>query len=481
MNNKSLRYFYLAIAAILGLFVGGKWNFPLAAWIIPIFVMRFFRETDKAGRNFLLLWVVSAIPTIISWQGATFMSKIHPLAEVGFFLLTTPLGLLPYVIDRLYYRRFGSTAWLTLIFPIANTAMDFFSASGSPFGTFGAMAYSQRDFLPAMQIASVAGLWGVTFVMSWFSSLVNHFWDKKPAPLSWTFAGALALILSLSLGRTLLPAQPEQTAQIAGFSLPAGKLIEVMTQFSAGNEAAISDLHADEFNQIRSAADEGANIVVLQEGAGMGSSAQVEKLIADASTIAKEKNIYIVLPVFDLGKKPAENKVHIIDPNGEIVLTHVKYGGNDFEGSLKGDGILQTIDTPYGKLSAVICWDADFPTVIKQAGELDVDLLFVPSNDWLEVKDIHAGMATFRSVENGMSIFRQTGEGVSMVTNAYGKVINRVDMFEENASGFTGIQNVQTPIGSVNTLYPSVGDMLGNAMLLGLVGLLIVLWLTRKK
>jgi apolipoprotein N-acyltransferase len=485
MNNKSLRYFYLAIAAILGLFVGGKWNFPLAAWIIPIFVMRFFRESDKAGRNFLLLWVVSAIPTIISWQGATFMSKIHPLAEIGFFLLTTPLGLLPYVIDRIYYRRFGSTAWLTLIFPIANTAMDFFSASGSPFGTFGAMAYSQRDFLPAMQIASVTGLWGVTFVMSWFASLVNHFWDKKPAPLSWTFAGALALILSLSFGRTLLPSQPEQTAQIAGFSLPAGKLSEVLDPISDGDEAGfrqlVDELHADELNQIRKMADDGANIVVLQEGAGMGMSDQVETLIADASAIADEKNIYIVLPVFDLGKQPAENKVHIIDPNGEIVLTHVKYGGNDFEGSLKGDGILQTIDTPYGKLSAVICWDADFPTVIKQAGEQDVDLLFVPANDWREVKDIHAGMATFRAVENGMSIFRQTGEGVSVVVDAYGREINRVDTFEENASGFTGIQNVQTPIGSVNTLYPSVGDGVGNVMLLGLAGLLIGLWVTRTR
>jgi hypothetical protein len=51
----------------------------------------------------------------------------------------------------------------------------------------------------------------------------------------------------------------------------------------------------------------------------------------------------------------------------------------------------------------------------------------------------------------------------------------------ENASGFTGIQNVQTPIGSLNTLYPSVGDGVGNVMLLGLVGLLIGLWVTRKK
>jgi len=67
------------------------------------------------------------------------------------------------------------------------------------------------------------------------------------------------------------------------------------------------------------------------------------------------------------------------------------------------------------------------------------------------------------------------------VVDAYGREVNRVDMFEENASGFTGIQNVQTPIGSVNTLYPSVGDGIGNVMLLGLAGLLIGLWVTRKR
>ena len=468
MNKK---YIYLAIIFILSLFIGGKWNIPLAAWIVPIFGIRFFRDSDKAGRNFLLLWLVSAVSTIISWQGATFMSKIHPLAEAGFFLLMAPIGLLPYVIDRMYYRRFGSSAWLTLVYPIAATAMDFFSATGSPFGTFGAGAYSQRDFIPAMQIVSVTGLWGVTFVASWLGSLVNHFWESKPARLSLTFGGVLALILALSFGRTLLPLQPEQAAQIAGFSLPAGKLSEVMSQLNAGNETGfrqlVDELHADELNQIRKMADEGANIIVLQEGAGMGMSDQVEKLIANASEIAKEKNIYIVLPTFDFGKTPAENIVRIIDPNGTVVLTHVKFGGNDFEGSLKGDGVLQTVDTSYGKLSAIICWDADFPNAVKQAGEQNVDLLFVPSNDWLEVKDIHAGMAAFRAVENGMSIFRQTGQGVSSVVDAYGREANRVDMFEENASGFTGIQNVQTPIGSVYTLDPWVGDGIGNVMLLG--------------
>lgn len=478
------RFLYLVIATVLSLLIGGKWNLPLAAWIAPIFFIRFFRESDKAGRNFLLMWVASAVASAISWQGATFFP---PALEIGFFLLMTPLSLIPYVIDRMYYRRFGAAVWLTLVFPIAMTATDFFSSSGSPFGTFGAMAYSQRGFTPLMQIASVTGLWGITFVISWFASLANHVWDAgfKFTRLSLTFAGVLAFILALGFGRTLLPAQPRQTAVIAGFSLPNGTLPSVMGQFHEEDEAGfrqtVDELNTRQLEQIRTLAQDGANIVVLQEGAGMGISDQVEKLISDASVIAKEENIYIVLPTFDLGKSPAVNSVHILDPHGKVVLSHIKYGGNMFEGTLKGNEVLQTVDTPYGKLSAVICWDADFPNVIKQAGAQDVDLLFVPSNDWLGVKDIHAGMATFRAVENGLTIFRQTGQGVSLVSDPYGNVLNRVDSFAEETEGFTGFQTVEAQLGSVNTLYPTLGDIFGNVMLIGLLGLVVGLFLTRKK
>ena len=487
MNNKNLRYLWLVIATLLGFFIGGKWNIPLAAWIAPIFFIRFFRDSEKGWRNFLLLWVASAVPTIISWRGATAMSFGSPIVEPIFFLLTTPIALIPSVVDRLYYRRFGSSAWLTLVYPICFTAIDFFSASGSPFGTFGASAYAQRGFVAAMQITSVAGLWGIPFVMGWFASVVNHIWESRARSNRFrvAFASMLILILGLGFGRTMLAGQPTQRATIAGFSLPAGKLHEILSQQQTTDDAAmrqaVDELHAAQLDQIRSMADAGAKIVALQEGAGMGATDQVEKLMSDASALAQEKSIYVVLPTFDLGKTPPENAVNIIDPTGAVALTHLKFGGNQFEGTRKGDGVLQTVDTPYGKLSAIICWDADFPNAIKQAGAQNVDLLFVPSNDWREVKDIHAGMATFRAVENGMTIFRQTGDGVSLVADPYGRTINRVDMFQENAVGFASIQNVTTPIGSVSTLYPAVGDGVGYLMLVGFVGLLVGLFVTRKK
>lgn len=482
--NKNTHYLWLVLAAVLTIFIGGKWNLPLAAWIAPIFFIRFFRESDKAGRNFLLMWIASAIATTIAWNGATFFP---PAMEVGFFLLITPIGLIPYIVDRMYFQRFGSNSWMTLVFPIAMTAVDFFSSSGSPFGSSGATAYTQRGFTPIMQIAAVTGLWGITFVMSWFASLANHVWESglKFTRFSLTSAGALALILVIGFGRTLLPTQPEQTAVISGFSLPNGTLSSFSSQLNDGDEEsfrqAADELNPRQLDQIRTMAQAGANIVVLQEAAGMGLTDQVEKLISDAAVIAKEENIYIVLPTFDLGKSPAVNAVHIIDPQGEVVLSHIKYGGNMFEGTLKGDGVLQTVDTPYGRLSAVICWDADFPAVMKQAGEQNIDLLFLPSHDWLGVRDIHSGMATFRAVENGMTIFRQTGQGVSLVSDAYGNVLNRVDTFEESNEDFIGIQKVETPIGSVNTLYPAIGDIFGNVMLVGLLGLVVGLFVTRKR
>lgn len=487
--NKNLRYLWLILAALPLFFAGGRWNFPLAAWLAPLFAMRFFRDSDKAGRNFLLLWLATTIPTIISWNGATFMSMIHPVAEALFFLLMAPIGLIPYVVDRLYCRRFGASFWLTLVYPVAATAMDFFSSTGSPFGTFGAAAYSQHGFLPVMQIASVTGLWGITFVISWFASLVNYVWENgfKLDRRALTSAGALVLILCLGFGRTLFAAPPERNVQVAGFSLPNGKLSETLALLQSDEEVgfreAVDFLHAQELDQIRALAQEGAEIVVLQEGAGLGYTDQVEKLLTEAAVIAKEEEIYIVLPTFSFGEDKPENIVHIIDPYGKIVLEHVKYGGTQFEGSLTGSGELQTVDTPYGRLSAIICWDADFPNVVRQAGEKDVDLLFVPSNDWLAVKDIHAGMADFRAVENGMTIFRQTGSGVSSVIDTHGRVIQRVDSFEEkNAGSFAAIQSVTVHLGSVNTLYPVIGDAVGSAMLVAFGGgLLVGLFLTRRR
>jgi apolipoprotein N-acyltransferase len=493
-NSRNLRFVWLALYAALIFFAGGRWNIPLATWLAPVFAIRFYRESERGWRGFFWLWLATAAPTILGWQGATAMGLFHPAAEPIFFILLGPVSLIPYVLDRLYARRFAPSLWLTLVFPVALTAVDFFSASGSPFGSFGAGAYAQRDVTWLMQLAAVTGLWGIVFVSSWFASVANFVWEqgfqwRKISRVVLTYAGALLLVAAFGFGRLLLAQPAPQTAQIAGFSLPPGQVNALMAQVNSGDkagfQAATQQVHAAQLAQIRAAAQAGAQIVALQEGAGIGFTDDVAQLLADAAAVAQEEQIYIVLPTFAVdpaGQTQPANVVRIIDPTGAVVLEHIKFGGAMFEGSVTGSGVLQTVDTPFGRLSAVICWDADFPDVMRQAGAQDVDLLFVPSNDWYELRDIHAGMATFRAVENGMAIFRQTGAGVSLVADAYGRILNRVDSFAAAPNGaVTDLQQVATPAGSVATLYPLVGDAFGWIMQIGLIGLVVFLWIKRRK
>ena len=496
-QQNKLRFLWLAIYAGLSFFVIGRWQFPAVAWIAPIFALRFYRDSEKGGRAFLWLWLATAVPTIIAWHNATAIHAMGVVVEPIFFLIMVPIALIPYVVDRIYYRRWVRDGrfpfWLTLVFPVCATAIDFFSASGSPFGTFGAAAYSQAGFTALMQITAVTGMWGIPFITAWFASVAVYVWENN---FQWSkinrgvivFLGVMLLLFGFGFGRLALADAPQQEALIGGFSLPEEGLGAMMGMLQDGDEAAFREataaLHTQQLVKAQSMAQAGAEIVVLQEGAGMGFPEEVDALLVNAAALAQEEGIYLVLPTATIdpaGEEPFQNVVRIIDPNGKVVLEHYKYGGTQFEGSVTGSGKLQTVETPYGTLSAVICWDADFPTTMKQVGEQDVDLLFVPSNDWLELRDIHDGMATFRTVENGMAMFRQTGDGVSGVTDAYGRIINRVDMYEEETPGtWSNEQMVLTPIGSVNTLYPQVGDAVGQIMFIGLIGLLIFAWIKRK-
>ena len=147
MNRKQTYagFLWLALFTLLSLIGGGRFA-PLAAWLAPIFAIRFYRHYEKGGRGFLWLWLVTAVTSAIVWSGATALHFISPVAEPIFVTLLAPIALVPFVIDRFYYRRWGNNPklrfWLTLVYPISLTAVDYLNVWGSPFGSFGAIGYS---------------------------------------------------------------------------------------------------------------------------------------------------------------------------------------------------------------------------------------------------------------------------------------------------------------------------------------------------
>lgn len=121
----------------------------------------------------------------------------------------------------------------------------------------------------------------------------------------------------------------------------------------------------------------------------------------------------------------------------------------------RGDGRVPVVATSAGRIAGAICFDADFPEFIRQAGQERADLLIVPANDWKAVKDLHAQMAAFRAVENGIPIVRAAASGVSGAFDAWGRVLGIADYFAPGDRTMTA----QVPIGRTWTLYPIVGDL----------------------
>jgi apolipoprotein N-acyltransferase len=193
--------------------------------------------------------------------------------------------------------------------------------------------------------------------------------------------------------------------------------------------------------------------------------------------LAKQLKIYLVTTPYVVTGATAgksENKILFFSPEGNLVLTHYKYGGNFMEGTVQGNKEIKTVTTEYGNLSAIICWDADFPSIVKQVGKSGTSILFVPASDWEEIDPAHSIVTIFRGIENGCSVVRQTRNGLSVMTDPAGRIIAQMDHFKNSAWVTVG----QVPTKKWFTVYPVIGDLFG---WLSLIGLLFFIILQKRK
>jgi apolipoprotein N-acyltransferase len=97
-----------------------------------------------------------------------------PIFGIGYGLLWS----LPYLADRLAFRRLRGFS-STFVYPLAATTLEFIYIRTSPLGAWGATGFTQYGDLPLMQLASVTGMIGITFLMGWFASVVNWAWESR--------------------------------------------------------------------------------------------------------------------------------------------------------------------------------------------------------------------------------------------------------------------------------------------------------------
>jgi apolipoprotein N-acyltransferase len=459
-------YLWLVIGTAMTLFSTGQWTIPLLIWLGGIFVIRFMR-TQPVWRGYLLVWLTNYVVVSIAWWNILGYGMPLPMFLITMGISTLLIGALPYLADRLLVPHLPGFA-ATLVYPLGVTAIEFLTISTNPLGSFGGQAYTQANSLVLMQLLSVTGMWGITFLVTWFATVVNYAWERS---FSWTeiwrgvaiYAGIMLVVVAYGNIRLAL-FQPEAgTMRVHGVTAVDmrqnwGNLLGIASDqgWDAMRQQA-ANFQEDYFAATVREARAGAQLVLWPEMAVMVAAEDEPSFLARAQQIASQEGIYLAVGMGTVYQddSPHEVKLIVFDPTGQIVLEHYKYGGQSLEGFKPGDGILRTAETPYGTISGVICWDTNFHAPVRQAGRNGTDILLSPSLEFRAVDPMHAQMATFRAVENGVSLVRQADNGLSIATDPFGRTLAAVDHFATEDR----VMVAQVPSQGVFTLYSVIGDL----------------------
>tara|TARA_B110000503_G_scaffold133727_1_gene211692 strand:- start:2795 stop:4294 length:1500 start_codon:yes stop_codon:yes gene_type:complete len=463
----------LAGAALL-FFMGWQWNTPLAAWLAPLFLIRFFRAQEKWTTTLIALPIIY-FPLWFSVAGKWPMPLSLEFASAFTRLLPIVVAL---YIDRFAAQRLTGVGRY-LVFPCALVVVDFLQAMG-PVGSVFSPAATQFAITPLIQLSSITGIWGITFLTGWFATTGNALWESdfdlratlKPVVI---FSAVLGLVFFLGSIRTSQFRPVGETVRIGSVALdfdnPYWAEIKKANprEGKAKNAPGFARLIDTLYASSDGAVAQGAKIIFWSEANAPMYEDDEEAFLDRAKQFAKDNDVYLLpgMLVLHYDQKYAQNKVVLISPQGEILFSYEKTKTPKKSNS---DGVLHFADTPYGRISASICFDMDFPKFANQLGKQGVDIMLVPSWDMVGIKPYHSDVGAFRAVENGFSSVRQVVKGGSLAVDYQGNILSYQDFF--TVKDATMISDV--PIKGVRTFYGRFGDWLVYLCGLILLGFVLV-------
>ncbi|MBF6298802.1 nitrilase [Nocardia amamiensis] len=492
----AVRYLILLGGCVLSLFaIHARWDVALAAWLCHVLLLRFSRQSRwwVAG---LWMWLVMTLDLAVwMWHAE--------LGNPAFILIGGALSLVfsvPYLIDRLVAARLGNWALVsTLAFPLAKVAVEFVVSTMTPVGgIYGVLGTTQHGNLPLAQLASVTGVYGVSFMVAWFASVTVTCWQHRSRP-RWlrttvvTYLSVLAVVLTAGGARIVSSTSTDTTVRMAGvapspsaWAHTVGALApyQSVEELNRADPAVLREAFAHVVDDLlaRSAreAGAGAKLVAWPESAVVTMARDESALLAGFRQFAERHHIYLSagMTVYTTTAPYVRNQTVLVAPSGAPVWAYQKaHPIPVLEPYAAGDGVVPTADTPFGRLATAICFDMNFPALVRHAGQQRADVMLAPSNDWRGIKDMHAQNARFRAIENGYTLVRPTTEGISEVVDHLGRVVAASDYF---TSGDDPTMVAQVPTRGTQTVYGAVGDLFGWLCLTALAGLVVVAIRTRR-
>lgn len=355
----------------------------------------------------------------------------------------------------LFTRSFlwsGSLFLAALAFPVYWVAYEYLTAIASPHSTWGNLAYTQMNCLPIIQIASITGLWGISFIVFLFAGTIaallsgaGKSWKRRALAIA---VGAVVCALFL-FGKWRLQSNP--SAQSVAVTLIAKDV--PMSVYLGPEEQALKLLH-EYAAEVRRATPAGKQAVVLPEKIGRLGERALAEVDALFSSAATATHAAIVLGLVRRTPSAAFNSSRFYSPDGKLEANYDKHHLlPGVEPEKPGDKRV-LLDQPSGRWGLQICKDMDFPNLSREYAGEGANLLLVPAWDFNLDRWLHASMAVLRAVENGFALARSARDGVLTLSDNRGRILAEAATVPGGFVSITGKVNVARAA----TFYTRTGD-----------------------
>lgn len=391
------------------------------AWFAGSFNMwRYVRNIlGTSGRSIAIALVAMAIPSIAFGVCA----------------------LLPRAFARRRRPFLAALSW-----PCAWVTYEYLTMVVSPHGTFGNIAYTQMKVLPLLQLASLTGVWGISFCVMLLSSTIAAR-DSKVAR-----AAALFYVVVFTFGEWRL--QAKSVAECARVGLMASDARENVLPQEPGADSA--RLYRQYIESAASLVREKPDVIVLPEKLGVAiDPATLRDDDAQFRAFANAAQSDVVVGMIRIARSNRYNEARVYSPRSDAALAYDKrHMLPAFESKFRPGSDLTVLQRRSGKWGVAICKDLDFPDLGRDYGAQRIGLLLVPAWDFDDDAWLHGRMAVMRGVESGFTIARAAKQGLLTVSDNRGRIL--VDE-SSNTAPFATLF-AKAPVASADTLYRRSGD-----------------------
>ena len=440
---------FLAIGVITMTLTHMTFSIEVMAWVssVPFLIYLSLTKGWKSRLSFFLALVIAW-----SFVVTKIISDPIPLALV--FLYSIPIAFF-HLPGYLLWSKFKNQKYGLFLFPVIMIIMEWIQYTFTPFASWGVAAYTMHDNVSLIQTVSLFGLAGLSFLIYWVNVSIADIIIKRKTAMATFQLPLIALFVLIVFGSIrydISKANGSDTVTVAavGTDSKAGGLPLPTKEKTEQTKTAL-------FKRTKTAADGGAKIIAWNEAAIFIMPEDEKEWINSIKELADKLNITLVASyVMPISTTPLkyENKYQFIDSSGNITHTYLKHQPVPGEPAVQGKSPLKVADMQGTKVGAAICYDYDFPYLAKGYGDLETDIVILPSSDWRGIDPVHTEMAAFRAVEQGHSVLRSTRFGLSAAITPNGEMVSQMSSFDENDK----IMYAQLPTKGVTTLFSLIQD-----------------------